>query len=67
MPSPKPISCTDSEENWSTSDAGYVYYGSMYVVDIEQAYTLRNAIDLRMHESCMHVAVRVLHSCVFII
>ena len=42
MPSPTPISCTDSKENWSTSGAGYVY-GSMYLVqpstpDIEQAY-----------------------------
>ena len=24
------------------------------------------AIDLKVHESCMHVAVRVLHSCAFI-
>ena len=24
-------------------------------------------IDLHVHESCMHVAVRVLHSCAFII
>ena len=35
--------------------------------DIEQAYTLRHAIDLHVHESCMRVAVRVLHSCAFII
>ena len=34
--------------------------------DIEQAYILRYAIDLRVHESCMCVAVRVLHSCAFI-
>ena len=34
--------------------------------DIEQAYTLRHAIDLHVHESCMRVAVRVLHSCAFI-
>ena len=33
---------------------------------IEQAYILRYAIDLHEHESCMHVAVRVLHSCAFI-
>ena len=34
--------------------------------DIEQAYTLRYAIGLHVHESCMPVAVRVLHSCAFI-
>ena len=27
---------------------------------------MRHAIDLQVHESCMHVAVRVLHSCAFI-
>ena len=26
----------------------------------------RHAIDLQVHESCMHVAVKVLHSCAFI-
>ena len=26
-----------------------------------------HAIDLHVHESCMYVAVRVLHSCAFII
>ena len=68
MPSPH---ATDSEENWSTSGAGYVY-GSSYVSssirtpDIEQAYTLRYAIDLHVHESCVRVAVRVLHYCAFL-
>ena len=33
--------------------------------DIEQAYTVSHAIHA--HESCMHVAVRVLHSSAFII
>ena len=37
-----------------------------YTPDIEQAYILRYAIDLHVHESCMRVAVRVLHSCAFI-
>ena len=27
---------------------------------------MSRAIDLHSHESCMHVAVRVLHSCAFI-
>ena len=40
----------------------------MYLVYIEQAYTQRYAsytIDLHVNESCMCVAVRVLHSCAF--
>ena len=28
---------------------------------------MRHAIDLQVHESCMHVAVRGLHSCAFIV
>ena len=28
---------------------------------------MRYAIDLHVHESCMRVAVRVLHSCAFIV
>ena len=63
MPPPCHRSCTDSEEN--------PYSGAGYVVtpDIEQAYTVSHAIDLHVHvhESCVHVAVRVLHSCAFII
>ena len=40
--------------------------GEYSTPDIEQAYTLRHAIDLHVHESCMRVAVRVLHSSAFI-
>ena len=64
---PTPISCTDSEDNPSTSSAGYVASSILLLVaDIDQAYTLRHAIDLHVHESCMRVAVRVLHSCALI-
>ena len=35
--------------------------------DIELAYIERHAIDLHMHESCMHVVVRVLHSRAFML
>ena len=41
--------------------------GAGYVVQYSSAgIHMRHAIDLQVHESCMYVAVRVLHSCAFI-
>ena len=54
----------NSEENTSEPCSGAGYVASSIL--IEQAYTVRHAIDLHMHGLCMRVAVRVLHSCAFI-
>ena len=55
-----PISCTDSEENWSTSGAGYVY-GSMYSGTclsghLDKAVTFNTATSCRSQTVIMHLA-----------
>ena len=50
---PTPLSCTDSEENSSTSGAGYVA-NSILLILSRHSYTSRHAIDLHVHESCQH-------------
>ena len=71
---PTPRSCsTDSKENGTRtcSGAGYVV---QYTPDIEPSYTYTYShmyiniglCYIHAQESCMHVAVRTLHSCAFV-